>query len=1589
MFRNNVFEKVFLAGTKILCGFSQKKVVHLQLYQLHLNSFFISCAMQQNKHHNEKKKRAAADSVSENGIQKKQSEQQQVKQTPIQKKNNREEEIQRKKAENALQMKHDNNGDTENFQQSLTNKEGALTKMESAFGQDFSDVSIFPDSQKATQMKAQAYTQGNNIHFAPGKFQPESKSGQELLGHELTHVVQQRQGRVQPLVQTKSFALNNSPHLEKEADDFGKLAAGGKRVPLQNKPTATTANAPVQRKEAMANTSVFLRDYYEPLSVMGGTGQYYLKNTLVSGGRILQGTTVEVDEPFTFSRSQKYVKVSLGDKKGFIPVSALTLSIEAGEGLPLDEEDETDENIQQIEEESGFVEEDLGLNEKHTSEKIYTGSKTKTSETENSQSKGVSKEAERLKHYSKHHIEQTAEVMARAGLFGESNQKKALERHLLGGMLGAGSSSEVNKMYALGAQAASSSSLIMPQKNFVGILRGIQATAEVAAQAGFEGSIEGVGEAHIGPLAGEIKGALSTFVGGAAGASGSISAGLLSGIKMSGAIEAFVGAKLAASGGVGTMLKVYGKEIIGLGLESQFEAVAGAGAEAEGELQLGLNNVLSGSASAWAGAKASGSVEGFLSILGWQFGLELNGEAFAGAEVTAEGKLGLGLFDYGQGSKQEEDEDGISQLKTTDDFELSAPMAVIEGKASAFAGAKVSAQLLQKLRYKGRPVFKMGGGVEASAGVGAEVGGSIGVDAGVFKTSVLASGALGVGLGGEFMVELDMKALLAGIYGTALDINDMHNERMRRLRRQKKLEAIKEKRSQATSQTEYDTLFTEGAPIKDRKGNVDKEKETEIKYKFYNFLYNDFCAYVQEKVDAGNRRFRKDTKPIETSVIQDIIDKKMIMEPLFINLSKYKAADEGIELAIKDAFHGKIDESRVQVRNATLNQLGNIAKARTDWAETDSTALENLRTGGSEQTMADEDEGTRIRSLFYHALSMPFKKYSEKKEATFMKKQLASRGVKKTRVTQIVNETIQDDPILLKYVNYKEAAEGVQIAAQEAFIRYKKQKMEKITFKTGCVVDEFTQLDRAQWKSAEERATEKRRTERAALDQTTLTTGKEVDMGANEEENETLTARLKERFYNAILPDMKEYASNVTGVFKSGEVKKVDIQKILDDKIVESPFLSAMVEYKAADDAIRQALTDVFAFKIKDISVKRGFVTLTEVKKRDWDKPTTNNQSTSDTKKAAYIKSRFHDAMLPLFRQFSKSKEPNKDIKPKHLEKLIRKAVNDNIVLENYIHYKHADEGIKDAIITGLKGKINTVQVKNGGKIESLDIKPKNEWPTASNLEKDRKKAYESGNITGSEDIQLDHTQLGVTEPEAREREKTESRQITEIFYDTMVPVVSDYITGVQSKKKGKPEASKLQSLIDQAIVKSQVLFDTFKYTAADRGIALAIMDTMGHTLRDKVQVTGAKIRSFDVESDRKKWDNSNSLSGLTAASGTTTEEKAYDHKRIKTIVYNAMINKLIEYRDKKEIRGKHGVKQERIEEIINGEVVKKQPQIRNLLKYSAAREGIEMAVADAFKGTYTGTIDVYFIRGLVKINLTRVKFKEASEDWALSFEQM
>lgn len=83
-------------------------------------------------------------------------------------------------------------------------------------GFSIDDVKVHYNSAKPAELQALAYTQDQDIYIGPGQ--------EEHLPHEVWHVVQQMQGRVQSTLEVENISVNDNELLEKEADIMGKKA---------------------------------------------------------------------------------------------------------------------------------------------------------------------------------------------------------------------------------------------------------------------------------------------------------------------------------------------------------------------------------------------------------------------------------------------------------------------------------------------------------------------------------------------------------------------------------------------------------------------------------------------------------------------------------------------------------------------------------------------------------------------------------------------------------------------------------------------------------------------------------------------------------------------------------------------------------------------------------------------------------------------------------------------------------------------------------------------------------------------------------------------------------------------------------------------------------------------------------------------------------------------------------------------------------------------------------------------------------------------------------------------------------------------
>ena len=118
----------------------------------------------------------------------------------------------------AIQRKSQNN----NAPVPVTNNKTGLPNnlksgVEQLSGKSIDDVKVHYNSKEPKQLNALAYAKGTEIHVGPGN--------EKHLPHEAWHVVQQKQGRVQPTKQLKGkVPLNDDKSLENEADLMGEKA---------------------------------------------------------------------------------------------------------------------------------------------------------------------------------------------------------------------------------------------------------------------------------------------------------------------------------------------------------------------------------------------------------------------------------------------------------------------------------------------------------------------------------------------------------------------------------------------------------------------------------------------------------------------------------------------------------------------------------------------------------------------------------------------------------------------------------------------------------------------------------------------------------------------------------------------------------------------------------------------------------------------------------------------------------------------------------------------------------------------------------------------------------------------------------------------------------------------------------------------------------------------------------------------------------------------------------------------------------------------------------------------------------------------
>lgn len=117
--------------------------------------------------------------------------------------------------------------------------------IESLSGFSMDDVRVHYNSSKPATVQALAYTQGTDIHVAPGQ--------EKHLPHEAWHVAQQMSGRVPPTTSINGMPVNDNAVLEHEADVMGEKAVQMKAEKIQAQNSVQGRNDIMQRVSILVN----------------------------------------------------------------------------------------------------------------------------------------------------------------------------------------------------------------------------------------------------------------------------------------------------------------------------------------------------------------------------------------------------------------------------------------------------------------------------------------------------------------------------------------------------------------------------------------------------------------------------------------------------------------------------------------------------------------------------------------------------------------------------------------------------------------------------------------------------------------------------------------------------------------------------------------------------------------------------------------------------------------------------------------------------------------------------------------------------------------------------------------------------------------------------------------------------------------------------------------------------------------------------------------------------------------------------------------------------------------------------------------
>ena len=143
------------------------------------------------------------------------------------------------------------------------------TGIESLSGFSMDNVRVHYNSSKPATVQALAYTQGTDIHVAPGQ--------EKCLPHEAWYVAQQMAGRVSPTTNINGMPVNDNAALEHEADVMGEKAVQcKKKCEKKDRTDSVCGNVfqlmPGENVDLVCSANIWYEDKRKQLGKVKGVG---------------------------------------------------------------------------------------------------------------------------------------------------------------------------------------------------------------------------------------------------------------------------------------------------------------------------------------------------------------------------------------------------------------------------------------------------------------------------------------------------------------------------------------------------------------------------------------------------------------------------------------------------------------------------------------------------------------------------------------------------------------------------------------------------------------------------------------------------------------------------------------------------------------------------------------------------------------------------------------------------------------------------------------------------------------------------------------------------------------------------------------------------------------------------------------------------------------------------------------------------------------------------------------------------------------------------------------------------------------------